>query len=63
MDLLFPQNPTMRKLPEPIFEPEYDAASSLGFKCLLFDEEALCAGDIELALKRLPPGTRSELIS
>ena len=32
------------KLPEPIFEPEYDAATSLGFKCLLFDEEALCAG-------------------
>jgi hypothetical protein len=62
MDLLFPQNPTMRKLPEPIFEPEYDAATALGFKCLLFDEEALCAGDIDLALKRLPPGSGSELL-
>jgi len=39
----------MRKLPEPIFESEFDAATSLGFKCLLFDEEALCAGDIDLA--------------
>lgn len=50
MNLLFPQNPSMRKLPEPIFEPEYDAAKSFGFNCLLFDEEALCAGDIDLAL-------------
>ena len=32
MDLLFPQNPTMRKLPEPIFELEHDAATSLEFK-------------------------------
>ncbi|HYV37485.1 MAG TPA: ATP-grasp domain-containing protein [Gemmataceae bacterium] len=54
MELLFPQNPLMRKLPEPLFEPEYDAAQSLGFHCLLFDEEALCTGDIDLALKRLP---------
>jgi hypothetical protein len=23
MDLLFPQNPSMRKLPEPIFEPYF----------------------------------------
>ena len=37
MDLLFPQNPMMRKLPEPIFESEFDAAPSLGFKCLLFE--------------------------
>ncbi len=62
MDLLFPQNPTMRKLPEPIFESEYDAATSLGFKCLLFDEEALCAGGIDIALKRLPPGEGRELL-
>jgi len=62
MDLLFPQNPTMRKLPEPMFEAEFDAATSLGFKCLLFDEGALCAGEIDLALKRLPPGDGSELL-
>ena len=62
MKLLFPQNPTMRKLPEPIFEPEFDAAKSLGFDCLLFDEEALSSGDIDLAFKRLPPGDGSELL-
>ena len=56
MDLLFPQNPTMRKLPEPMFEAEFDAAKSLGFECLLFDEEAFSCGDIDLAFKRLPPG-------
>jgi hypothetical protein len=62
MHVLFPQNPMMRKLPEPIFEPEYDAATSLGFKCLLFDEEALCAGEIDLALKRLPQGNATDLL-
>ncbi len=62
MDLLFPQNPSMRKLPEPMFEAEFDAATSLGFKCLLFDEEALCAGDIDLSLKWLPSGDGTELL-
>ena len=60
MNLLFPQNPMMRKLPEPIFEPEFDAAKSLGFSCFLFDEEALSAGDIDLAFKRLPRGDGGE---
>ena len=62
MNILFPQNPLMRKLPEPLFEPEFDAAKSLGFKCLLFDEEALCAGDVDLAFRRLPTGDGSELL-
>jgi ATP-grasp domain, R2K clade family 3 len=62
MDLLFPQNPMMRQLPEPNFEPEFDAAKSLGFKCLLFDEDALCAGDIDRALGRLPPADGSALL-
>src|SRR5215213_2602500 len=62
MDVLFPQNPMMRKLPEPNFEPEFDAAKSLGFNCLLFDEDALCAGDIDLALRRLPPGDGRDLL-
>ncbi len=62
MDLLFPQNPMMRKLPEPMFEPEYDAAKSLRFQCLLLDEEALCAGDIDLAVKRIPPGEGGEVL-
>ncbi|MBI2806681.1 MAG: hypothetical protein HYX68_17010 [Planctomycetes bacterium] len=62
MNLLFPQNPMMRKLPEPIFEPEFDAAKSLGFSCFLFDEEALSAGEIDLAFNRLPPGDGGEII-
>jgi hypothetical protein len=62
MNLLFAQNSMMRKLPEPIFELEFDAATSLGFKCLLFDEEALCAAEIGLALKRLPAGDGKELL-
>jgi hypothetical protein len=62
MNLLFPQNPTMRKLPEPMFEAEFDAATSLGFECLLFDEEAFSSGDIDLALKRLPQGNGKPLL-
>jgi hypothetical protein len=62
MNLLFPQNPIMRKLPEPIFESEFDAAKSLGFRCLLFDEEALCAGEIDRAFKHLPPGDGDGLL-
>jgi hypothetical protein len=62
MHLLFPQNPTMRKLPEPVFEPEYDSATSLGFRCLLFDEEALSSGEIDLAFRRLPKGDGSDLL-
>lgn len=56
MKLIFPQNPSMRKLPEPVFEPEFDAAKSLGFDCLLLNEDAIIEGDIEAALSRLPPG-------
>ena len=36
--------------------------SPLGFECRLFDEEALSSGDIDLALKRLPPGDGSQLL-
>jgi hypothetical protein len=62
MQVLFPQNPLMRKLPEPTFEAEFDAAKSLAFDCLLFDEEALCAGDVDSALKRLPQGEGHRLL-
>jgi hypothetical protein len=62
MNILFPQNPSMHKLPEPMFEPEFDAAKSLGFQCLVFDEEALCAGEIDLALKRLPQANGTPLL-
>jgi hypothetical protein len=60
--LLFPQNPMMRKLPEPMFEPEFDAAKAVGFDCLLFDEDAASAGEIDRALGRLPSGDGGELL-
>ena len=59
MNILFPQNPSMCKLPEPMFEAEFDAAKSLGFECLLFDEEELSSGDIDTALKAFPRPTES----
>jgi len=62
MNLIFPQNPTMRKLPEPSFEAEFDAAKSLGFGCFLFDVEALFSGELDLALKRLPSGGGGETL-
>ncbi|QEL16587.1 ATP-grasp domain-containing protein [Limnoglobus roseus] len=62
MILLFPQNPLMRKLPESIFESEFDAAQSLGLKCLLFAEELISLEGIDHALKRLPEGNGDEIL-
>jgi len=62
MNLLFPNNPMMTKLPEPIFEAEFDAAKARGFSCFLYDESALSSGDFDLAFKRLPPGDGSDLL-
>ena len=56
MKLLFPQNPMMRKLPDSIFEREYDAAQSLGFNCLLFAEEAIWHPWCRACLEALPDG-------
>jgi hypothetical protein len=56
MILLYPQNPLMRKLPEPVFEAEFDAVNELGFHCLLFPEDALSADGTERALRHLPAG-------
>src|SRR5262249_11934554 len=46
----------------PTFEPEYEVAKSLGFESFLFNEEALSSGDIDSALKRLPPGAGRQLL-
>ncbi|CAN5638817.1 ATP-grasp domain-containing protein [soil metagenome] len=62
MKLLFPQNPRMRKLPDSIFEPEYDAAQSHGFECLLFAEEVMSFEGIDIALRSLPPGDGGDLL-
>lgn len=62
MHILFPQNPDMHKLPEPMFEAEYDAARRVGFTCLVFDEEALSSGEIDRALKRLPDVSETQLL-
>jgi hypothetical protein len=62
MNVLFPQNPMMRKLPEPIFGPEFEAALRLGFRCLLFDDDALSRGEDDAAFARLPPGDGGALL-
>jgi hypothetical protein len=62
MRLLFPENPLMRKLPEPLFEAEFAPAKALGFECPLFDEDALSAGETSRALKRLADGDGKGLL-
>jgi hypothetical protein len=62
MQILFPQNPMMRKLPDSIFEREYDAARSLGFPCLLFAEETISLHGVEYAVRALPDGDGSPLL-
>lgn len=62
MKVLFPQNPMMWKLPEPVFEYEFDAAKALGFDCLLFAEEVLSREGVEPALRHLPDGDGGPLL-
>lgn len=62
LKILFPRNATMRKLPEPLYEEEYDAARSLGFECLLFAEELLSSEGVERALRDVPPANDEALL-
>ena len=62
MKLLFPQNPMMKKLPDSIFEHEFDAAQSLGMSCLLVAEEVLSHRGVEEALRHLPDGDGGALL-
>lgn len=62
MKLLFPQNPMMKKLPDSVFEHEFDAAQSLGFPCLLFAEEVLSRQGADQAVKHLPEGDGGPLL-
>jgi ATP-grasp domain, R2K clade family 3 len=56
MQLLFCYNPEMRKVPEPRYEPEVDAARDLGLVCHLMGFEDFIDGREERALQFLPPG-------
>lgn len=62
MHILFPQNPMMRKLPESIFEADFDAANECGFPCLLFAEHTLSLEGAEYAVKYLPSGDGCDLL-
>lgn len=62
MKLLFPQNPMMKKLPDSVFEHEFDATQSLGFDCLLFAEEALSYQTTDEVMKHLPEGDGGALL-
>ncbi|HYH63129.1 MAG TPA: ATP-grasp domain-containing protein [Urbifossiella sp.] len=62
MKLLFPRSAMMKKLPDPVFEHEFDAARSLGFDCLLFAEEVLSHEGAEQAVKVLPDGDGGPLL-
>jgi hypothetical protein len=62
MKILFPQNPMLKKLPDTVFEREFDAARSLGLTCLLFAEEILSREGAERAVKHLPHGEDSPLL-
>jgi hypothetical protein len=62
MKLLFPRSPMMKKLPDTVFEHEYDAALSLGFDSLLFAEEVLSHEGAEQAVRHLPDGNDTTLL-
>lgn len=62
MEILFCCNPEMRKLPEPSFELEFDAAQACGFNARLFGVEDFQAGKLERAFDRLPPGRGTVLL-
>lgn len=62
MKLLFPRSGMMKKLPDPVFEQEFDAAKSLGFDCLLFAEEILSHEGAERSVAHLPEGNGGALL-
>ncbi len=62
MQLLFCYNPEMRKVPEPRYEPEVEAARDIGFVCHLMGFEDFIDGREERALQFLPPGKEATLL-
>lgn len=62
MKLLFPRSGVMKKLPDPVFEDEFDAARAVGFDCLLFAEEVQAREGAERAVAALPDGDGGPLL-
>lgn len=62
MQLLFCYNPELRKLPEPLFEPEVDAAREVGFTCHLMGFDEFVDGRIDRALQFLPEATHEPIL-
>lgn len=62
MQVLFCWNPDMRRLPDPAFELEYDAARDCGFECRLFGCEEFLAGKEDRAFSLLPDGSGQTLL-
>jgi ATP-grasp domain, R2K clade family 3 len=62
MKLLFCRNPEMKKLPDPVFEDEFEAAKESGFSCLLFGLDDFLARRSEQAFVQLPAGQGETLL-
>lgn len=62
MNVLYPRSGMMKKLPDRVFEHEFDAAQPLGFDCLLFAEEGLSHEGVEDAVRHLPAGDGGPLL-
>jgi hypothetical protein len=62
MQLLFCYNPEMRKVPEPRYEAEVDAARELGFVCHLMGFEDFIDGREERALQFVTSGKSDSLL-
>lgn len=61
--VLFPSLPFAPSTPDPDYEAEYRAAQGAGFSCVLFELEALRAGNAQAALRRChPAATTGELL-
>jgi hypothetical protein len=62
MKVLFCNNAEMKKLPDPGFEAEFDAAKECGFSCLLFGLDDFLARRTERAFAQLPIGHGESLL-
>jgi hypothetical protein len=54
--LLVPADPLSGRRPDEYFAPEVKAAKGLGFEVCTIDHDALTAGDVDGAVKRVAEG-------